>query len=768
MPVRKLTAEECRLVVDPDSLKLKTTDDVAPLSGIASQHRAHKALEFGLDIRQPRFHVVAVGDPGSGRTFSARSVAKRMARGRPTPDDMLLLPNPKKPSEPTVLELPAGEGRAFVDSMDELHSSLVDGLRRVPESERFKHARLRIERRANETEAELEAALTQVGEDRELEIIRTEEEVKVRLKEGGEPSPEDLVAVTSAVEQFEDQLVEAQERMEGDLRSELRRQMLERVGEAFAPVGEQYEDRDAIKRFLKDVETEVRREIKLLVDEPREDQPTLARGIVVPTLLTEHEPGSGAPVVEVPYPTLAALFGRSHVPPDSSFPPEPGFAVPGALHQANGGFLVLPAGTLLKNGVYEQLKACLLAGKFIVPEHDPSYFRGTTEELLFPPLPIDVKVVLIANPMLYQELHEADPEFSQLFKVQARFEHAIRIGQALATYPAFLAGFLTSRNLPPLTAAAVAELLAYGCRLNESQTKPTAQLGLIAEVATEAAYRSRQRGEKLVDAPVVREALEAAQWRGQYFQDEVHEMLSDGTIRIEVDGSRVGQVNAISVLSDGPQMFGKPCRVTAVTYPGQEGPVNIAREVEMSGPIHSKGVLILKGFLAARFAQHEPLLFGASLVFEQTYEAIDGDSASTTELYALLSSLSTIPIRQTYGITGSVDQHGMVQPVGAINEKIESFYDICRAKDLTGQQGVLVPSRNLDGLMLRQDVVEAIRDGKFHIYAIETVEEGIELLTGVPAGEMDVHGSYPPNTVYGAVQARLRRFREVLGHRDLR
>ncbi len=768
MPVRKLTAEECRLVVDPDSLKLKTTDDVAPLSGIASQHRAHKALEFGLDIRQPRFHVVAVGDPGSGRTFSARSVAKHMARGRPTPDDMLLLPNPKKPSEPTVLELPAGEGRAFVDSMEELHSSLVDGLRRVPESERFKHARLRIERRANETEAELEAALMQVGEDRKLEINRTEEEVKVRLQEGGEPSQEDLMAVTSAVEQFEDQLVEAQERMEQDLRAELKRQMLERVGEAFEPVGASYEDRDAIKRFLKDVETEVRREIKLLVDEPREDQATLARGIVVPTLLTEHEPGSGAPVVEVPYPTLAALFGRSHVPPDSSFPPEPGFAVPGALHQANGGFLILPAGTLLKNGVYEQLKACLLAGKFIVPEHDPSYFRGTTEELLFPPLPIDVKVVLIASPMLYQELHEADPEFSQLFKVQARFEHAIRMGQALATYPAFLAGFLNSRKLPPLTAAAVAELLAYGCRLNESQTKATAQLGLIAEVATEAAYRSRQRGESLVDAPVVREALEAAHWRGQYFQDEVHELLSDGTIRIEVVGSRVGQVNAISVMSDGPQMFGKPCRVTAVTYPGQEGPVNIAREVEMSGPIHSKGVLILKGFLAARFAQHEPLLFGASLVFEQTYEAIDGDSASTTELYALLSSLSAMPIRQTYGVTGSVDQHGMVQPVGAINEKIESFYDICRAKDLTGEQGVLLPARNLDGLMLRRDVVDAIRDGKFHIYAIDTVEEGIELLTGVPAGEMDVHGSYPPNTVYGAVQARLRRFREVLGHQDMR
>jgi predicted ATP-dependent protease len=483
----------------------------------------------------------------------------------------------------------------------------------------------------------------------------------------------------------------------------------------------------------------------------------------VPTLLTEHAEGSGAPVVEVAYPTLTALFGRSHLPAEGRFPSEPGFALPGALHEANGGFLILPAGALLKNpNVYEQLKACLLAGKFIVPEHDPSYFRGTVEDLLFPPIPIDVKVVLIASPSLYQELHEADPEFSQLFKVQARFEHSIGIGEALVTYPAFLAGFLRDRGLPPMTADAVLELLGYGCRLNESQTKVSAQLGLIAEVATEAAYRARRQKSDVIDAAIIRLALDAAHWRGRYFQDEVQRLLLDGTIRIETEGERVGQVNAISVLSDGPISFGKPCRVTAVTYPGIEGPVNIAREVEMSGPIHSKGVLILKGFLAARFAQNRPLQFGASLVFEQTYEAIDGDSASSTELYALLSSLSDIPIRQHFAVTGSVDQQGSIQPVGAINEKIESFFDVCSARGLNGQQGVLVPARNLDSLMIRPDVAAAVGEGRFHIYAIDTVEDGIELLTGMAAGELDANGNYPEHTVYGAVQARLQRFREVL------
>jgi predicted ATP-dependent protease len=764
MAIRRLTPDECRLVFDPEQLNMGTTDDVVPLSGIASQQRALRALEFGLDIQQPRFHVVAVGNPGSGRTFSARSVARRMARGRPTPDDVLLMPNPSKPSQPTVLPLPAGEGRPFVEAMEGLHETLVEGLRRVPEGERFKHARTRIERRARDRETELEAALQEVGEDLGLEVSRDDEEVKVASKDDEEPSSEALRAVTAAVDEFEEQLVEMQEEVDRELRGELKRLMVDLVQGCFRPVAARFHDRAEIGAFLSDVEKVVVREIRKLIDEASEEAQTLARGLVVPTLLTEHQPGGGAPVVEVSYPTLSALFGRVHVPPDSHFPPEPGFAVPGALHQANGGFLILPATTLLKNAVvYEQLKACLLAGKFIVPEHEPSYFRGTVEELLFPQIPIDVKVILVASPALYQELHEADPEFSQLFKVQARFEYSIPVRQAIATYPAFLAGFLSDRRLPPLTAAAVAELLAYGCRVNESQTKASAQLGLIAEVATEAAYRAKRQGVAQVDADFIKEALEAAHWRGRYFQDEVQRLLSDGTIRIDVRGERVGQVNAISVMSDGPQLFGKPCRVTAVTYPGSEGPVNIAREVEMSGPIHSKGVLILKGFLAARFAQSRPLAFGASLVFEQTYEAIDGDSASTTELYALLSSLSGIPIRQRYAVTGSVDQHGLIQPVGAINEKVESFFDVCTAKGgLTGDQGVLIPARNCDGLMLREDVVEAVRQGRFHIFAAETVEEGIDLLTGVPAGERGDNGRYPPGTLYHAVEARLGRYHEIL------
>jgi predicted ATP-dependent protease len=773
MAARELPAEECWKIVDPASFRFTTTDEVAPLSGVSSQERALTALEFGLDIRQPRFHVVVVGMSGTGRTFCARSVARRIGLRRPTPDDVLLLPNPRRPAEPSALALPAGDGRPFVDAMEELHGKLADSIRACTEGERFKQARSRVRRRVAQEEGRLEEELRAIARERGLELTRTEEEIQIAAMEDSEngPSSEALAVVTAAIDDFETRLSAAQEDADTELRAVVQQLLSDALKASFQPFRVRFEGNASIARFLDEAHDTVARELRRAVDEPREGEsaPTLPRGLVVPTLLTEHAPGSGAPVVEVAYPTLPTLFGRTHTPPDSDFPPEPGFAVAGALHEANGGFLILPANALLKNeALYEQLKACLLAGKFIVPEHNPSYYRGTSEELSLPPIPIDVKVVLISSPALFQELHEADPEFSQLFKVQARFETTLSLPEACVTYPQFLAGFARDRGLPQMTADAVAALLFYGGRMAESQTKVTAQLGLIAEVAIESGYRAMRKGTSTIDGTDVAEALSAARRRGSHFRDQVHELLADGTIRIDTNGERVGQVNAISVLSDGPTTFGRPCRVTAVVYPGVEGPVNIAREVEMSGPLHSKGVLVIGGFLAARFAHARPLLFGASLVFEQTYEAIDGDSASSSELYALISALSGFPLRQDLAVTGSVDQQGSIQPVGGLNEKIEAFYDVCQAKGFTGKQGVLIPTTNRDALMLRADVVEAIAAGQFHVYAVSSVEEGIELLTGTRAGVADESGVYPQDTVFRAAADKLKRFHDAMTETRLR
>ncbi len=815
MAARELLPEECRKFIDASAFPFATTGEVEPVTGVLAQERALEALEFGLAVRQPRFHVVVVGSAGSGRTFSARRMAERIARTLPTPDDLLLLPNPRRPSEPTALFLPAGEGRDFSDAMAGLYGKLVESLHAATEGERFKQAQARAQRNARRAEAEIEAVLTEQARLLGFRLERNGDEIEIAPlgegpdapgdgpQSGGSPSappesavpvsappesavpvsapPESAVPVSAppesvgsdsqdplelvkvAVEEFEGRLAEVHEEAEAELRASLKSFLGEAIKGHFANMIPRYAPRADVSAFLTDLEGAVVTQVHRLIDEPRgEETAILSRGFVVPTLLTEHEPGSGAPVVDVPHPTLTSLFGRSHSPPDEAFPPEPGFAVAGALHQATGGFLVLPATALLKNeALYEQLKACLLSGKFVVPEQNPSYYRGSSEELLFPPIPIDVKIILVAGPGLFQELHAADPEFSQLFKIQARFESTLPWPEAIRTYPAFLAGLSQQRGLLPLTSDAVAELVFFGGRAAESQTKVTSCLGLIAEVATEASYLATKGGKALVDGEAVRSAIGGAQRRGAQFRDELHDLLRRGLIRIETTGAIVGQVNAISVLSDGPVSFGRPCRVTAVVYPGHEGPMNIAREVEMSGPLHAKGVLVLKGFLAARFAQTRPLSFSASLVFEQTYEAIDGDSASSSELYALLSALSGLPIRQDLAVTGSVDQWGSIQPVGGLNEKIEAFFDICLAKGgLTGTQGVLIPWNNVDALMLRRDLVDAVVAGTFHLYAINTVDEGIELLTGVPAGSADAEDS-----VYARVDAKLGRFHEALAVR---
>lgn len=777
MAGRKLTPEECRRTLDESLLEFETTRDIPPKAGVVSQDRALEALELGLSIRQPRFHVVVVGNAGAGRTFSVRASAERIASGRETPDDLLLLPNPDRPSEPTALFLPAAQGRDCVDALSGLYLKLVESVRSATEGERFKQAQTRAARRTRREESRLEAELAELVGTHGFSVERTGDDIELRRGESEEeaPSDETLEAVKSAVEDFESKLTDLHEEAEAELRGAIKAFLAEAVKSHVAVLAARFEKVPALATFLAKLEPAVISRLHAAIDEPRGDEPVgLPKGFVVPTLLTEHTPGSGAPVVEVAHPTLSTLFGRSHSPPDEAFPPEPGFAVAGALHQANGGFLILPANALLKNEtLYEHLKACLLSGKFIVPDQNPSYYRGSAEELLFPSFPIDVKVVLVAGPALFQELHAADPEFSQLFKVQARFEPTLPFDEAPKAYPAFLAGLIEQRGLLPLTRGAVRELIFHGGRLAESQSKVTSGLGLIAEVATEASYLAAKAGADLVQADDIVAAIEGAKRRGSQYRDALHELLTNGTIRIETTGSIVGQVNAISVLSDGPVAFGRPCRVTAVVYPGQEGPMNIAREVEMSGPIHAKGVLVLNGFLAARFAQKRPLSFSASLVFEQTYEAIDGDSASSSELYALLSALSGLPLRQDLAVTGSVDQAGSVQPVGGLNEKVEAFFDVCQAKGgLTGAQGVLIPANNVDALMLRGDVVQAIAEGRFHLHAIQTVEEGIELLTGVPAGGESFGGRGPspavppsaalPNTVFGHVEATLARFHEAL------
>jgi lon-related putative ATP-dependent protease len=428
----------------------------------------------------------------------------------------------------------------------------------------------------------------------------------------------------------------------------------------------------------------------------------------------------------------------------------------GSLAQANGGFLVVDALDLLvEPGVWPALKRMLRTGDLEIQSYDPLYlFAGVS--LKPEPIPLDVKVVLIGTNQIYRLLHALDEDFKKIFKIKADFALQTPLSDdELVNYSCFVHKKCQDESLPPFHREAVAAVVEWGVRVAGRKAKLTTRFKEIADVIREAGYWSRQEGAHRVDAVHVERALDERRYRVDLIEEVLRERITEGTMLLDIEGDKVGQVNGLVVLDTGDHVFGQPTRITAVTAMGRAGIVNVERESQMSGATHTKGVLILSGFLRERFAQRRPLALSASLAFEQSYGLVDGDSASCAELYALLSSLSGVPIRQAIAVTGSVNQRGEVQPIGAANEKIEGYFDLCHLKGLDGRQGVLIPRRNLDDLMLANRVVEAVREGRFHVWAVSTAEEGIEILTGVPAGERDGDGRYPPETVFGRADAKL-------------
>ncbi|MEZ4451001.1 MAG: AAA family ATPase [Nannocystaceae bacterium] len=516
-------------------------------------------------------------------------------------------------------------------------------------------------------------------------------------------------------------------------------------------------------------------ESRLAVPSPNVQIP---RGLVIPTLLTTAEEGSPAPLIQAQNVSLAGLFGRTVASANESRYPEPGTILAGDIHRANGGFLIIDADALVKRErVYEHLKSCLLARAIQPPEESD---EGNA--LRVQPIGLDVKVVLVADPDLIAQLQELDPDLGRLFKIRADFAEDMERVEALRVYPGVASWLARHRGLPRCSRAALRELVIFGARVAEDQRRMTTNVGILSDLIAEAAATA-EPGQEL-DASHFHRARAILRERYGLMREKLIELYRSGALRVELQGAHVGQVNGLAVVSDGFQALGRPCRVTAVTYAGTQGTLNIDREVEMSGPIHAKGILILSGYLYDRFARSQPIVFGASVVFEQTYLPIEGDSASTAELFAILSSLAQVPARQDIGVTGSVDQRGRILPVGALNEKIEGFYDLCEAAGLTGTQGVIIPHTNVHNLVLRADVIEAIAARRFFIWPIATVEEGVEILMGTPAGhelvaddaevdhlergdEHDAPARFPDDTVYGKIERRLSHLRRAQHARPL-
>lgn len=784
--------EELRRRVDPAVLPFRTTADVAPVQTTIGQPRAAEAIAFALEVGVRGFHLYAAGPPGTGRESTVLAAVRSVAATRPTPPDRVYVHNFAEPDRPRTFAMPAGHARGLATAMASFLEAAQREIPRAFESEDYARRREGSLGEVGTRRATAIADLRAFAQERGFAVEPTPTGIGTIPLQGGQPMSQQVfeqlpaeekaeierrgTQVQTEVAAFARQMrqieKEAQERV-GALEREV---ALYAVGPLLAPLREEYGDQPDVLTFIEQIEealpghlhdflpaTETRQTGQeggpLAAAQGFQRQERLARYEV--NVLIDNSDGTGAPVVVERNPTYFNLIGRQ------DYRAVLGTMVtdfrqitPGALHRANGGFLVLHALDVMRNPLaWEGLERALLGGEVRI--ENPGEQVAPTARPRPEPIPLDLKVILIGPAALYDALHELDVDFPELFGVKAEFAPDMEWSETnVASYSAFLSRLVQDRELRHFDRSAVARIVEQGARLRDHQRKLTARFLHVARLGVESSHWAGEAGHDVVLAEDVDAAIAAQEQRRNLVEERSREVILDGTVMIDTDGAQVGQVNGLAVLSVGDHSFGRPTRVTARVSVGLGTVQSIEREIEKSGPIHSKGFLTLTGYLQAQYAQRWPLSLGATITFEQSYGGIDGDSASTTELYAVLSALSELPLHQGMAVTGAVNQHGEVQAVGGVTRKVEGFFDVCRERGLTGEQGVLVPTSNVKNLMLREEVVEAVRARRFHVWAVSHVDEGIELLTGRPAGEPAADGAFPEGTVHRLVQDRLREYAE--------
>ena len=741
---RRLEVDELRATCDPTALPFRSTAELQPLRGLISQQRALDATSFGIGMKRPGYNLFVLGAPATGKTTSMRRLLDAAATGAPTASDWCYVHNFADAYRPCALELPTGRGRQLRDEMARLVEECKTRLPRVFESEAFEREKSRILEELGHHQSQdvslLEEAARAVG----FAVVRTPGSLGVVPTVDGQPLTHEQFLTLP----------------------ETRQQRLKAHAE------ETFKGLEAVQAYLGQVEEDLIAHAEELRGEPGGQplpfQPApgafLERYRV--NVLVDRLDARGAPVVFEPNPTHTNLLGRiEHRAMFGALLTDFTLIRPGALHRANGGYLVLEAKDVLRNFMaWESLKKALKSRAVRIEPPLAELQTVNTVSLAPEAIPLAVKVVLIGSPMLYYLLYALDEDFGELFKVKVDFDDSFpRTEDNLLLYARVVAGACQEEGLPPFGADAVARLVEHGSRLVEHQARLSARLGLLLDLVRESAYCADRQGHPLVTGDDVARAIAQRRERVNLLEERVGRALSEGTLLLATDGEATGQVNGISVLSTGDHAFGRPCRITARAFCGEPGVVDIEREAKLGGRVHSKGVLILTGFLAGRYARERPLALAASIAFEQQYEEVEGDSASSAELFALLSSLAGIPLTQRLAVTGSVNQQDEIQPVGAINEKIEGFFDVCRQRGLAAGQGVLIPEANVRHLMLRDDVVAAVRDGTFHVHAARSVDEGLALLSGREAGVPDPDGRYPEGSFNEAVQRALQDCRAAEG-----
>jgi lon-related putative ATP-dependent protease len=789
---KKLSPESLRWTCDPSIFSFKTTEEIPPLTGIVEQERPIRAIRFGLDITSPGFNIYISGLTGTGKTTVIKNFLEDIAAKMPSPDDWCYVHNFRDPNCPTILRLPAGRAKGLRSEMGELVRNLKIDIPKAFESKEYEES---INQLLRENQAKQQLLLGQLSEKAHAKGFEVEiSKVGVTLlpMSGGKPMTPDRYEALDAdsKKKIEADRAELDQDIQAFLRQvrDANKESRERVTELHRRVGlyvvgiridgikEQYPGFSQVISYLNDVQEYILSHLEdFMEDAAKQELPGPTQIRLEPpadpfvkykvNIVVDNTDLKGSPVVIETNPTYYNLFGR--VERRAQFGTLSGdFTMirAGSYAKANGGFLVLNARDILLNpGVWETLKRTVKNKEVRIEDIAEQFGIVPVAGMRPNPIPVDVKVIMIGHQLIYHELYSLDEDFRKIFKVKADFDSRMtRDARGFDDYASFISSRCRDEGLMHFDPAGVAQVIEYGAWLVDNRQKLSARFSDVADIVREASYWARNAGDTAVSAAHVQRAVEEKYYRSSLIEERIREMITDGTIFVDVDGEAVGQVNGLAVIDLGDIRFGKPSRITAKTFMGKSGVIDIERESKMSGKIYDKGVLILSGYLGSKYAQERPLSVAASLCFEQSYDGIDGDSASSTEVYALLSSLSQIPIKQGIAVTGSVNQHGQVQPIGGVNQKIEGFFDVCKVRGFTGAQGVLIPSQNVQNLMLRRDVVNAVSEGKFHIYAVSTIDEGIEILTGVPAGEKSDQNIFPEGTVNYGVEKRLRELAEGL------
>jgi lon-related putative ATP-dependent protease len=790
----RVKPDKLRWKCPPKCLKFRTTDDIRlPEAkpgddhyGTIGQERAVNALALGLEIEATGYNIFVTGPVGTGRTTTVRQMLARYEKAERELDDKCYVNNFKDPDQPLLLRFPAGQGAKFRREMDGLVDFLAKNLPGQFEGENYQRARTAIvegfKERGGAQVREFEKKVAAEG----FALVQSAPFVKPELAPIVDKQPVSVDALPALVE---DNKLTAERAAEI---KELYRTLTEELGRIFKgirdyerearealeqldrkvvepPLKEQLGDiaerhpGERVGRYLEDVRESVLGNIDLFRQPPKE-KPAGAPATdpyaeYRVNVLVDNGRTKGAPVIFETNPSYKNLFGGVELNWDRTGQSRTDFTriKAGSILRADRGFLVLNAlDVLAEPNVWPALKRTLRNRRLEITADGGPLALFASSALKPERIAIDLKVVLIGDPYVYSLIAQYDEDFRKVFTVRADFDWVMELSEdAVAQYCRVVKELCEHEKLLPFDRSGVERVLEYGVRQAGRQDKLSTRFNVISEVLKEASYWAKKAGEKRVGSRHVSQAIEHRRDRVRLHEEKLQEMIDQGLVFIATEGDRVGQVNGLAVYDTGEYLFGKPSRITAKTGVGSSGIINIEREAQLSGPTHDKGVYILSGYLRHKFAQQGPVVMSASITFEQSYGGVDGDSASSTEVYALLSDLSGLGIRQDLAVTGSVNQHGEVQPIGGVNQKIEGFFHTCNSRGLTGTQGVIIPKANLGDLMLRTEVTDAVKAGKFHVYAVETIDQGIELLTGVPAGRPGRSGKYPANTVHGKVRQRL-------------